>query len=158
MRHSIKTGFSFGLASGIMTTLGLMVGLHSGTHLKTAVLGGIFIIALADSFSDAMGIHIAEESENKHSNKEIWEATISTFIFKFVVALTFAVPVLLLTLNTALLVALGWGILLIILLSIYLARQQKKRPFKIIGEHLIVMVLVVALSHQVGDWIATLCK
>jgi len=28
MKHSLKTGFSFGLTSGIITTLGLMVGLH----------------------------------------------------------------------------------------------------------------------------------
>ena len=32
MRESVKTGISFGLTSGVITTLGLMVGLHSGTH------------------------------------------------------------------------------------------------------------------------------
>ena len=71
MKHSIKTGFSFGLTSGIITTLGLMVGLQSGTHSQLAVIGGILTIAVADAFSDALGIHIAEESENKHSSKEI---------------------------------------------------------------------------------------
>jgi len=39
MKHSLKTGFSFGLTSGIITTLGLMVGLHSGTHSRLAVMG-----------------------------------------------------------------------------------------------------------------------
>ncbi|MDI6733408.1 MAG: hypothetical protein QME51_05200, partial [Planctomycetota bacterium] len=60
MNHSIKTGFSFGSTSGVITTLGLMVGLHSGTHSKFAVLGGIVTIAVADAFSDALGIHISE--------------------------------------------------------------------------------------------------
>ena len=32
MKESLKTGISFGLTSGVITTLGLMVGLHSGTH------------------------------------------------------------------------------------------------------------------------------
>jgi VIT1/CCC1 family predicted Fe2+/Mn2+ transporter len=84
MKHSLKTGFSFGLTSGIITTLGLMVGLHSGTHSKLVVVGGILTIAIADAFSDALGIHISEESENKHTKKEIWESTISTFLSKFV--------------------------------------------------------------------------
>ncbi|MEO0185998.1 MAG: VIT1/CCC1 transporter family protein, partial [candidate division WOR-3 bacterium] len=75
LKHSLKTGFSFGSTSGIITTLGLMVGLHSGTHSKIVVIGGILTIAIADAFSDALGIHVSEESENKHSTKEIWEST-----------------------------------------------------------------------------------
>ncbi len=39
MKHSIKTGVSFGLTSGIITTLGLMVGLNSSTHSRIAVIG-----------------------------------------------------------------------------------------------------------------------
>jgi len=87
MKHSLKIGFSFGLTSGIITTLGLIVGLHSGTHSKLVILGGILIIAIADAFSDALGIHISEESEGKHTTKEIWESTIATFLAKFVFAL-----------------------------------------------------------------------
>jgi VIT1/CCC1 family predicted Fe2+/Mn2+ transporter len=92
MKHSLKVGFSFGLTSGIITTLGLMIGLYSGTHSKLAVLGGILTIAIADALSDALGIHISEESENKHTTKEIWESTISTFFSKFIFALTFVIP------------------------------------------------------------------
>jgi vacuolar iron transporter family protein len=54
-------GLSFGLTSGVITTLGLIVGLHAGTHSRAAVLGGIFTIAIADSLFDALGIHLAEE-------------------------------------------------------------------------------------------------
>ena len=61
-KHSLRIGFSFGLTSGIITTLGLMVGLHAGTHSRLAVIGGILTIAIADAFSDALGIHISEES------------------------------------------------------------------------------------------------
>jgi len=66
MKSSLKTGLSFGLTSAIITTLGLMVGLHSGTHSRLAVIGGVLTIAIADAFSDAMGIHISEEAENVH--------------------------------------------------------------------------------------------
>ncbi len=124
MNHSVKTGFSFGSTSGVITTLGLMVGLHSGTHSKLAVLGGILTIAIADAFSDALGIHISEEAENIHTTKEIWIATFSTFIAKFIVALTFVIPVLLWHLQTAIIAGIIWGLFLITLVSIRIARQQ----------------------------------
>ena len=80
MKHSKKIGISFGLTSGLITTLGLMTGLYSGTNSKLVVIGGILTIAFADSLSDSLGIHISEESENKHTHKEIWESTFFTFI------------------------------------------------------------------------------
>ena len=61
MKNSVRTGVSFGLTSAVITTLGLMVGLHSGTHSKMIVLSGIFTIAIADAFSDGLGIHISKE-------------------------------------------------------------------------------------------------
>ena len=101
MKDSLRTGVSFGLTSAVITTLGLMVGLHSGTHSKIVVLAGILLIAVADAFSDALGIHVSEEAENTHTAKQIWGATIATFLTKFLFAMTFLVPVLLLSLSTA---------------------------------------------------------
>ena len=69
MKRSVKAGFSFGLTSGVITTLGLMVGLHSSTHSKLVVIGGILTIAIADALSDSMGVHIAVESQNKFTAK-----------------------------------------------------------------------------------------
>ena len=71
MKQSLKTGFSFGLTSGVITTLGLMVGLHAGTHSRLAVIGGIVTIAVADALSDALGIHIPEASKNNGKGSEI---------------------------------------------------------------------------------------
>ena len=155
MKHSIRTGFSFGLTSGIITTLGLMVGLHSGTHSKLAVIGGVLTIAIADAFSDALGIHVSEESENKHSPKEIWEATVSTFSSKFVFALTFIVPVLLLDLSTAVVVSVIWGLSMLGVLSFAIAKGQKVRAWKIVAEHLIIAAIVIVIAHYVGHWISS---
>lgn len=155
MKHSSKIGFRFGLTSGIITTLGLMVGLHSGTHLKLAVIGGILTIAIADAFSDALGIHISEESENKHIAKEIWQSTIATFATKFVFALTFMIPVLLLELSTAIAVSVIWGLSVLCILSFGLAREQKAKPWKVIGEHLAIALVVIVITHYVGDWIGS---
>ena len=155
MKLSIIKGFSFGLTSGIITTLGVIVGLHSSTHSTLVVIGGILIIAIADALSDALGIHISEESEIKHSTREIWESTISTFLSKFVFALTFIIPFLLLSLSAAIIASLIWGFSLIILFSLYLAKQQKLTPYKVVLEHLIIAVIVVVITHYVGDLVAT---
>ena len=156
MRSSIKKGLSFGLTSGIITTLGLMVGLNSSTGSKIVVIGGIIVIAVADALSDALGIHISEEFENKHTVKEIWESTIITFLTKFFIALTFVVPVVYFSLYTAVVVSIVWGLSLIVLLSWYMAREQKNHHLKVIFEHLFIAILVITATHYIGDWVATL--
>jgi VIT1/CCC1 family predicted Fe2+/Mn2+ transporter len=155
MRHSFTVGFSFGLVSGIITTLGLIVGLHSSTHSRIFIIGGILVIAIADALSDAMGIHISEEAENKHSTGEIWESTLSTFLSKFIFALTFLVPILVLELNAAIIVCIIWGMILITAFSIYLARSQQKNVSHIVIEHLVLAIVVIILTHYIGDWVAT---
>ena len=155
LNHSIKTGVSFGLTSAVITTLGLMVGLNSGTHSRLAVMGGILTIAVADAFSDALGIHIAEESENTHTPWEIWQATIATLLSKFLFALTFAIPVFFLELSTAVAVSVVYGLSILGLLSFFLARGQGDNPWKVIAEHLGIALLVIFVTHGVGLWIGT---
>lgn len=157
LTHSIKIGISFGLTSGIITTLGLMVGLHAGTGDQWVVIGGILTIAIADAFSDALGIHISEESENQHTSQEIWLSTIVTFLAKFVFALTFLIPVLLFreALATAILVSVAWGLSALSGLSFFIAKEQGKRPFPVIAEHLLIALVVIFLTHYAGEWIAT---
>ena len=155
MNHSIKIGFSFGLTSGIITTLGLMVGLNAGTQSRLVVIGGILTIAIADAFSDALGIHMSEESENKHSEKEIWQSTLATFFSKFIFALTFLIPVLIFELNTAVIIGAAWGLLALSVLSYTMAKKQKKNPAEVIVEHLVIAIAVIALTHFAGAWIGS---
>ena len=156
IKHSLKTGISFGLTSGIITTLGLMVGLHSGTNSKLAVIGGILTIAIADAFSDALGIHISEESESQHTEREIWESTISTFLSKFSFALLFVIPVLLLQLNSAIVVSIIFGLAMLCVLSFFIAKEQRSKPWKVITEHLIVAIVVIVITHYLGEWVSSI--
>lgn len=148
-----RTGLFFGATSGVITTVGLITGLYAGTRSVAAVLGGIFVIAVADAMSDALGIHLAEEADPDTTTGHVWAATISTFLNKFIFALSFAVPLLLLPLDTAVAASLLWGMLVIVVLSYFLARTQNTRPLHVIGEHLGIAVLVVVLSHFIGVWV-----
>jgi vacuolar iron transporter family protein len=155
MNHSFKVGFSFGLTSAIITTLGLIVGLNSGTHSKLVVIGGILTIAIADAFSDALGIHISEESENKHSQKEIWQSTFSTFLCKFIFAMLFVIPILIFELEMAIIVCIIFGMFLLSLFSYFIGRKEKIKTWKVITEHLSIAVIVIILTHFIGKWIST---
>ncbi|MCO4811439.1 MAG: hypothetical protein KC572_07545 [Gammaproteobacteria bacterium] len=150
-----RTGLFFGATSGVITTIGLIVGLNSGTRSITAVLGGILVIAVADAMSDALGIHLAEEANPDTTHAHVWAATIVTFITKFVFSISFAVPLLLLPLGTAVVASVFWGMLVIVVLSYFLAKSQNESPLAIIGEHLGIAALVVVFSHYIGVWVAT---
>jgi VIT1/CCC1 family predicted Fe2+/Mn2+ transporter len=154
MKHSVKVGLCFGCTSGIITTLGLMVGLHAGTHSKLVVLGGILTIAIADAFSDALGIHVSEESEGVHGSREIWESTLSSFVSKFGFASIFIVPTLLFDLSTAIVVSVVLGLCLLGILSFTIANEQQARTWYVVAEHVSIALVVVIVTHYVGDWVS----
>lgn len=154
MNKSLLAGLGFGLTSAVITTLGLMIGLNASTGSKLAVIGGILTIAVADAFSDALGVHVAKETEEGAIAKEVWSATGFTFLFKFIFALTFLIPVLLLSLNVAIIVSIIWGLSILSILSFWLAKSQGQSRWESLGEHLGVAIIVLVLSNTVGHYIA----
>ena len=156
MNAQFRKGFGFGLTSGVITTLGLIVGLDASTGSRFAVIAGIIAIAIADACSDALGMHISEESTYRRTTGQIWEATLSTFFFKFAFALTFVIPFLVLSLQNALILCIIWGLFLITAYSYHLAKKTKVAPHKVILEHVLIMVLVIVLTYFVGKATAVL--
>lgn len=154
MKKSLQSGFTFGLTSGVITTLGLMTGLESGTNSRLAVIGGILTIAVADACSDALGVHISAEAEGTNTEKQVWAATLSTFVAKFLMAMTFVIPVMIFELFPAILVSVAWGMIVLTLLSFRIARVQGVRPCLVIGEHLAIAAAVILTTHYLGLWIA----
>lgn len=101
-----------------------MVGLHSGTHSKLVVIGGIITIAIADSMSVALGIHMSQESDNTASKWDVWIATIVTFFSKMFMAITFILPVLIFELSIAVSVSVVWGLLVIAVLKLLASKES----------------------------------
>lgn len=150
MRSSFKKGLGFGLTSGIITTLGVIVGLNSSTGSLLAIIGGICTIAVADSLSDAMGMHISEESNKNNSEKKIWESTFATFLSKFIFAISFIMPFLIFGVNTAIAISVVWGFLLISIFSYVIAKNRGEKPFRVIFEHATIAAAVIIFTHYVG--------
>ena len=154
MTKGLDTGINFGIASGVITTLGLIVGLHAGTSSLAAVVGGVLTIAVADSCSDALGIHVAKEGEADVQPREVWMATIATFFTKCSVSLTFLVPLLVFSPQTMIIASVVWGVFLLAGLSFYLARQAGDNPFYATAEHLSIAILVIVVTHWMGRLVA----
>jgi VIT1/CCC1 family predicted Fe2+/Mn2+ transporter len=154
MKRSFRIGFSFGLTSGIITTLGLMVGLHSSTDSKFVVIGGILTIAIADAFAESMGVHVATESEIKITKREVWESTLFTFLCKFIFTSVFIIPVLIFSLHVAIILSILFGFYALVILTISIARKRNIEPYKMVIEHIIISAIVIILAHYAGILIA----
>ncbi len=150
MKRAIKTGVSFGLSSVVLTVLGSVVGINATTSSKLAVIGAVVMIAIADAVSDSLAIHISEESDKNNTNKQVWRSTFATLITKFIVAITFVIPVIFLPLNQAILVDIIWGLILMTGISYYIAKEQKKPAWKVIGEHVGIGIIIILVTNFIG--------
>lgn len=155
MKQETKLGLSFGITSGIITTMGLIVGIDAASPSLSAILGAIITIAIADAFSDALGMHVSQESIVTNSANKVWKSTMTTFLAKFFVALSFALPLLVFEINTAVIVDVIWGLSLLIVISYYLARVRKESLLYAVGEHLAIAVAVIVLTRMVGSYIGS---
>ena len=144
-------GLSFGITSAVITTLGMIVGLESAIESKFVIIAGILSISIADAMSDAFGIHISEEASG--TKKELWTASIYAFLSKFWFALLFIVPFTLLNIQNAVIASIILGLSIITIYTFMIAKKQNKSRFKAILEHLAIALIVIIITHFVGDLI-----
>lgn len=148
-------GFGFGLASGVITTIGMLIGLYEGTKSRLVVILGIISIAVADSFSDALGLHITEESQLK-PERTIWLTTLMTWLSKFFFTMTFTVPVLLFEIDHAIIVSVIYGISLIAVYSYFLGKERRGSIIGTISEHVAIAFSVISITYYVGRFFSSL--
>jgi len=144
-----QTRYSFGMTSAIVTNLALVVGLDWTSNPKISIVAAILVIAVADNIADSLGIHIFQESEQVEK-KEVWISTITNFLARFFVSLTFILLVLFLPIKMAVFIALVWGLSLLTLLSYIIAKDEGESPFMEILKHLGIAVLVIAASEVIS--------
>ncbi len=146
-------GLSFGLTSATITTIGVMTGLAAGTDSRMVVIGGILTVAIADSFSDALAMHLSEESSIARTEGYYLKSAIATFLAKFFFTIAFIIPVLLFEVNRSVVVSCIVGFIALGFLSNYAAKKNGTSPTKAMIEHWLVAVVVVVLTHFGGLFI-----
>jgi VIT1/CCC1 family predicted Fe2+/Mn2+ transporter len=145
--------YSYGSTAAIVTSVGLIVGLGAVSVSKAALLSGLLIIALADNLTDSLSIHVYQESENLEG-RAAFRATVTNFVARLIVALSFVGIVVLFRGGTATVVATIWGLLLLGTLTFVVSRARGVPPLREITKHLLVAVAVVAASRMLGAFIA----
>jgi len=147
--------FSFGITSAIVTSLALMIGLNQTHDPKTSIVGALLLIAIADNIADSLGIHIYRESvPGTESNPRV--NTISNFATRLGVMMLFVAAVLLLPLTLAIVLSVAAGLALLTVLSYYIAHNQKTSVPRSIVQHLGIAMVVIVLSHFLGQQIGNM--
>lgn len=153
--HQLVTGISFGITSGVITSLGMIVGMFSATNSKLAVVASIITMAIADGLADGAGQHMSEEAEMEngktvHTHREVWMSTLYTFLSVCGSILSFTPFFLLFRMDIALMLGITWGLILLVVFNYLLANVRKEKAFPIIAEHIALAVFVIVVSYFVG--------
>jgi hypothetical protein len=144
--------FSFGSTSAIVTSMGVIIGLGAATARTATIVSSLLIFAVADNISDSLSIHMYQEAE-KLDERSAFRATLTNFVARLLITLSFVMIAMLLAYPYAGIVALVWGFFLLTGLSYALAMERRVSPMAEIGKHLGVAVLVIAASRVIGSWI-----
>jgi vacuolar iron transporter family protein len=153
LKSAIRKGLSFGITSAVITTLGIIVGVHSGTDLQHAIIAAILIIAFADSLADSCGILFSEQAREDCSTKDSLISAVTAFLGKVFFALTFIVPLVLLPLHAGIIVCIVYGLTLLVIYSAVTAKTRQESALKAITQYVLLAVIVIVLSHIIGLWV-----
>ncbi len=95
LRFHKKVGeLAFGITSGVLTTVGVLVGVNSATSSRLSVVAAVAAIAVADSCSDAFGMFMSKCAERGESKAVALRHAFMTLLGKFFLPLTFIIPIL----------------------------------------------------------------
>ncbi len=146
--------FSFGIASGVLTTLGIIIVLDTSTISRVAIIAGIVAVAVADSMSDAFGVYSLKKSERGTSQKNAIGAAFATFLGKVFCATTFIIPFLMTPIDVAVKISILWGIILLVLVNFEIAVIQRESIWKTIVLNVFLAMLVMVISYYAGSYLA----
>jgi hypothetical protein len=146
------THYSFGSVAAIITNTALIIALYHDSTAKTAVIGSLLVIALADNISDTFGIHIYRESENA-SLKEVWASTLLNFTARLITSVVFILIVLFADVMLAKTLAILYGLIILSGISFIIAKNKKINPKIVIFEHIIIAVSVIFISRFLNELI-----
>jgi len=145
---------SFGAASAIVTSMGMIIGFGAAGISKPPIIAGLLIVGLADNVTDSLSIHIYQESE-RLEQKAAFRATIGNFATRLILSLSFVVLVLTFSSTNMLLACLIWGVLLLGCLTWFVARHRNANVVTEVLKHLAVATVVIAASLATGTFITT---
>lgn len=149
-------GISFGVMDAVVTVLGVMIGL-SVTDNKLILFIGVLTAGVADSFANAAGMHVSQETELFHTQREVFKSTVYCFFATLITVLILSLPIALLPLMYSICVSIGIGLSLLVALGYFVSKINKKfNPYKLAAEYLIIGVSVGVICYIIGSLAGTI--
>jgi vacuolar iron transporter family protein len=145
---------SFGSTAAIVTSMALIFGLDAATATKSTIVSGLLIVALADNLTDALSMHVYEESHGRLLPREAFFATFSNFVARLAVSLSFVLLVVLLPLSSAVIASGAMGLGLLVALTWALARERKVSVAGEMVKHIATALAVILVARGLGVFIA----
>ena len=133
--------------------MALIAGLDAAKTGRASMVSALLIAAVADNLTDSLSVHMYQESE-RLENKEAFIGTLSNFVTRLLLCLSFVLIVVLLPGHIALIWGMAWGISLLVVLTCILARYRNVSATSEVGKHLAVALAIILVSQRIGHWIA----
>jgi VIT1/CCC1 family predicted Fe2+/Mn2+ transporter len=146
------TRLSYGGTAAIVTSMGLIVGLGAAGDKRAAIVVSLILVAVADNLTDSIAIHVYQESE-KLESRQAFGSTITNFLTRILVSSSFVALAILLPLPYVMVGAVVWGMLLLGVLTYFVARERGAAPGIEIVKHLASAIVVIGVSRAIGTWI-----
>lgn len=145
-----EQGIAFGVMEGTILLLGLMLGLSVTNNREVTVIA-LLVTALADALANAAGLHVSQEAEGHHDEKEVLASTVYCFAATFLVMVFLAVPIILFeNYSNAIIVSSALAIIILGALGFFVARKRKETAWKIAFEYIFMGVGIATVSYFLG--------
>ena len=116
------------------------------------MVSALLIAAVADNLTDSLSVHVYQESE-RLEQKEAFIGTLSNFVTRLLLCLSFVLIVVLLPEHIAAIWGLVWGTSLLVALTCLLARFRGVSAMSKVGKHLAIALAIILVSQRMGHWI-----
>ena len=132
--------------------LGTMMGL-SVTHDKFILLLGVWAAGLSDSFANAAGIFVSQETEKHHNRKEVRKSTLLCFLSTLSMVILLSIPLVFFNFSTAVIISETIGLTLLGFLGYVVGRIRQENVKKHIIKYMAMGVVVSVITFALGQFI-----
>jgi hypothetical protein len=153
--HDGAQGMTFGVMDAIINVIGILIGLGVVGNKLTVILG-ILVAGLANSFGNAAGFHVSEETEGIHTRKEVWLSTLQAFAGTLIVTFILLVPPLILDLFTGITISVVMGITFLVSMGVFVGKRMKFKRGQILHlalEYTVIGIVVIIASYFLGYFV-----
>ncbi|MGD8545981.1 MAG: VIT1/CCC1 transporter family protein [Candidatus Bathyarchaeota archaeon] len=164
-------GIAFGLADGLIMSLGLIIGVaEATTDPRLVVITGI-IGGFANAFGNSIGFYMSQSAErglqihetvehgantSVHSKQEIYVNSLLAFLFSLAVSAVLLSPFIFLNITTAVITAFILGVTVSFSLGLYVGKISRENSLLCGLKYAIIAFLGAIISHLVADLLTLL--